>query len=506
MADQDYCSQNFVRQFRQRAITLLVAVIIVYAFTAIAYGQERPAERRQQTTTTTTTTAQPTATDRVGARPGQLPTDETAPVNGDDRDAKPGTEVDAADDEARGVTTNAVGEGFTNPNLEADSERTAQRRKKPEQPAYFIAQYATRYDDNVTFDVQDRRRDIVFMPQIGFGLMKVSSRGSIRVDYRGGGEFYRQNSMFTGMLNSVSVNAEYDLSRRTTITFNNFFLSRPNPARLLLIGGVPVINTGAVNLNGALTQLIATRTTFNSSSIGFIHQTSRHSSIYANATYAFNNFSNRALLDSAERTLELGYSRRTKRVVSYDLIYRLSGLQSGGSSLSNSFLPAFTFQRNKQMRLRVGIGPQYVTAANGGGKLFWSALADFTYVRSRYTTIAVSYTAGVGQGGGLGTTRNHTVIGTVSRAFGRWQTEFRSGYSRATSANLGLANLLAGGGANNQLIMEGQVAYPLADKVAVFLDYSHSRQFGFGNTRNIFSVGFNFDTRRTSRDRDLRMR
>src|SRR5262249_6396178 len=129
-----------------------------------------------------------------------------------------------------------------------------------------------------------------------------------------------------------------------------------------------------------------------------------------------------------------------------------------------------------RMRLRFGAGPQF-----SNGKAFFAALAEMTYNHSRFTSYALTYNAGLGTSGGLAsTTYNQALFATISHVKNRLQSEFRVGYSRASEANINtvLSPLVTSGFTNNELIIDSQIAYTIGEKVGIFFDYSHSRQFG----------------------------
>src|SRR5439155_771110 len=154
--------------------------------------------------------------------------------------------------------------------------------------------------------------------------------------------------------------------------------------------------------------------------------------------------------------------------------------------MTHSLIPTFRYSRRK-LRVRVGAGPQLATSGQGRNQLYLASLAEMTYT-DRETTYGVTYTSGIGTGGGLAAaTSNQTLFGTYSRIFNRkLDTEFRIGYSRAKTSFGAGPNILPQlqGTTNNGLIFESRIAYPLGKKLAIFFDYSHSRQSTEGNAGN----------------------
>jgi hypothetical protein len=479
MADKGNSSQL------KRWLAVVSAALCLSAIITPVDAQQRDKTRRSEQTgastkSATTTTAPVTATDRTGDT-GTAP-EATAPQGT--------TEVTA---ETTSATTAETPEGDT----------LRPRRIKPERPFYFTAQYVQRFDDNVLLSSENAKSDLVSVPTVGFGVERVRPRSLVRIDYQGGAEIYRRFSKLNGALHSLDFISEYDLSKRTLVFITDRFLRRPLTTGFGLFGPA---GTDAAALN----VFTPTRSTINDLSVGLTHQLTRFSTVRANYTYSLSRFNDSRLIDFDENAIELGYSRQANRSRDYDIAYRMSRFTGVGAITTHTLLPTIRYRYKRGLTLRAGAGPQLAVTLSGT-QIFPAGLLELTYA-TRETVYGIAYSTGVGASGGLAVaTRNHTLFGTFDHTFNRkLQWELRAGYSRS-SASVGsvVSPLAALGFTNTGLIFENRVAYPLGHKMALFFDYSYNRQTGSGTTanrlnRNLFSLGINFDTRRSERSTMLR--
>jgi hypothetical protein len=462
-----------------RLLTVVFTAICMFAIIATADAQHRDKTDSSSSPAASATTITPPAAspDRT-EDPGKTMPDTTTP----------------------GATTAEV---ETRPEAAAtagitDATTGRPRRTKPERPFYFTAQFTQRYDDNlllVSEGAGDQKSDLVSIPVFGFGLERVKPRSLLRLDYQGGAELYRRFSNLNGFLHSLDFTYEYDLSKRTMVFVSDRFLRRPITTGFGLFG--TGIEPGALNL------FTASRSSVNDFSTGFTHQLSRFSTVRGIYNYSLSRFNDPRLINTNEQTGEFGYNRRATRKLDYDFAYRVSRFTGIDDLTTHTLMPSIRYSYKRDLRFRLGVGPQFVNAPTSNN-LFLSGFVEVTY-GSRDTIYGLTYSTGVGSGGGLAVaTRNHTLFGTLDHAFTRkLRNEFRAGYSRSSSG-VGAGPIAAAGITSTGFIIENRVAYTIGDKFAIFADYSYSRQLSAGtveNTlnRNIFSVGVNFDTRRTDR-------
>ncbi|MEW6730918.1 MAG: hypothetical protein AB1489_06250 [Acidobacteriota bacterium] len=392
-------------------------------------------------------------------------------------------------------TAQAPSETDTN-DIIADTSNTP-RRVRPEHPYYFIANYTQRFDDNVSLSREDSKSDLIYLPEIGFGIVRASAHSLMRLDYLGGAEIHQRFSDLNGALHVLDAGLEYDLTKRFLIFANNQYLQRPQTAGLSPFTTSPVLGAPAFNV------LTASRSIHNNFNIGSTYQLSKFSNLRAAYSYTIARFREQRLIDTDAHSLEVSYTRQMSKTRSYSLEYRTDIYNKGRDLITHTLLPGLRYRR-AGLLLRIGVGPQIVNSARNDAKFSWAALAEIGYRRERMA-YGLTYTSGVGTSGGLAAaTRNHSLYGTVEYIFSeRWETAIRLGYSRAYNSQALIPSpLLPTGFTNNELIFENRTSYRAGDRFTVFFDYLHSRQYGSGVAiadlnRNRFSIGIRFDTRRS---------
>lgn len=386
----------------------------------------------------------------------------------------------------------------TTDNSETATESARQVRKRPEYTHYFTAQYAQRFDDNLLLRSTDKKSDLIYVPQLGFGLLRVRARSLMRIDYLGGAELHQRYSEFDGALHTLGANIEYDLSKRTSLFINEQFQQRPLTTGLGLFGEATTPGTTA------LTVLTPTRSLINDLSGGLTYRLNNRSNLTVSYNYTLSRFDNDQLIDTDEQRVALEYNRAINRVSSYAITYGVRFFSGKDSLMAHSLLPSYQYNHEK-LRVRLGAGLELVDG-DLNNRLFGTALAVLSYQLPN-TTYSVNYNTGIGTGGGLASvTRNHTLFGAVTHRFtDRLSMEQRVGYSHVRNS-LGLSSspLLQTDLTSNEIVFEGRCNYQMTDKNSIFFSYLHSTQrlskSSLGDvSRNSFSIGINFDTRRVRR-------
>lgn len=381
---------------------------------------------------------------------------------------------------------------------------------KAEKSHYFTVQYAQRYDDNVLLRSGDKSGELIYVPQVGFGVSKVDARNLIRIDYLGGAEIHNGYSEFSGALHTLTVDLRHRFSKRLTIFTSERYLQRPVTIGFGFLGQDLGPNSSATPT--ALTTLTPTKSIINDIGGGLSYRLDRVSTLDASYYYITSRYNNELLFDTNEQRLALDYARQVSRARTYGLAYTVSYFSGSGNLVAQSLIPSLRFG-NTRLRWRVGAGPQWSNSSRAGNTLSWTALADVSYEQAR-TTYNVTYNSGTGTGGGFAAvTRNHTIFGSVAHEFNnRWSMENRVGFSYARNISAQLTSSVDGSAlpttalSTKELLFESRVNYLVGDRTSAFFSYLHSRQMAGGNdsgnvSRNLISLGISFDTRRTKRTR-----
>lgn len=387
------------------------------------------------------------------------------------------------------------------PTLEATtliSDEVKPKRVKPEQPLYFLAQYIQQFDDNVMLRENNRVGNLVSIPQIGFGLIHVRSRSLFRIDYLGGVEVHQHFAEFNGIRQSLNLAYEYDLTKRSMLFVNEIYFQSP------LVTGIAAFTNPNLNSN-ALIPLIPTRLLTNDLTVGLVYQLSKFSDLRTSYSYSISRFNNPRLINFDEHKLELNYTKRLNRKYSYDILGRSSFFldqSTQNNQTTHTLITSLAYRHKDKLSLRFGLGPQIFRSGseNDEQKFFLATLTQLNYQATK-TTYTLSFTTGIGRGGGLATvTRNKALFGTIAHSFNRkLKAEIGLGYSNSSSSStaaLSPINFI-----NNELIINNRLSYLTEHKVEVFFEYIHSKQKGTATivrnvNRNIFSLGFRFDTRK----------
>jgi len=459
MAEQGY--SYLKKRNSNRWFKAIVAVILTINLLSPVYAQSGGTTGAPVQAPEPAPTAQETGTDREGTTPATTET------------------------ESRRESRDSVGDSSEVPSLRV-------RRTRPEHPVYFTAQYSLRYSDNILLSTERKISDFVSTPLVGFGAVRVRPKSLVRIDYFGGGDIYHRLSNLNGMIHSLDFGYEKDISKRTTVFFRDTLLHRPQTAGFGLLGeGISTLSI-----------LSPSKSTYNNITAGFTHMTGRYSFLRGSYNYLLTRFSESTLIDSNEQVFDFGYNRQFSKTKTFDIGYRGSFLSGDGNVSTHSILPSL-FYRKRNIRVRLGAGPQYVISNRN--RLFLAAVAEIGYTKNR-TVYTANYTQGVGSGGGAAVaTRNQALFGSVTHPFGKLQSEFRIGYSRSTGGlDLATSPLVSSTFTNREIFFETYISYPIADKYSVFFEYTHASQRGSGSfenrtRRNQFSLGVNFDTRRTDR-------
>lgn len=374
------------------------------------------------------------------------------------------------------------------------SNETQPKRVKPERSLYFLAQYKEQFDDNIMSRETNKAWDLLSIPQIGFGAIYVRPRGLFRIDYLGGVEIHQQFPDLNGVVQSLNAVYEYDLSKRTMLFANDNFYQSP------LITGLTVFTNPNTNSN-ALFPLVPTRLLNNDFTIGIVRQLSKFSDLRASYSYSLSRFDNPKLINSDEHKVELNYTKRLSRQYSYDILYRGSFFLDQSSQITHTVITSLAYRYKDKLRLRFGLGPQVLLSDIDKRKLFLATLTELSYQANK-TTYTLSFTTGIGKGGGLATvTRNKTLFATVEHSFNQQlKMHFSLGYSYARNGFKTALSPTLIDFTNNELIINSGLNYLIDNNLEVFFDYTHSNQHGTGIvvrdvSRNILSLGFRFDTR-----------
>lgn len=375
------------------------------------------------------------------------------------------------------------------------------KQVRPAHSHYFLIQYTQQFDDNVLLREKNRVSDLVSIPQIGFGLTQVKAHSLIHLEYLGGAEIHQQFSAFNGVRQSLEADLQENISKRGKVFITEHFFQRP------LTSGFGAIDSSS-NLTGAtLNLLVPTRTITNEITLGVEYQTSKYATLRASYSNALARFNNPLLINTTEHKLELDYKKQFSRTKSYELIYRTSIFAGKQSLMTHTFLPSLIYRPNNSLNLQFGLGPQFLASAINSRKLFLATQAALSYQKAK-TTYSVTYTSGIGTGGGLATvTENKTVFGTIQYLLSeRWQTELRLGYSHAqNSLNTLTSPLVLTKATNSELVISSRTDYLVVNQASLFFEYLHSKQNSTGTlvskvNRNLFSLGLQFDTRRPTRE------